>query len=70
MPALFETGVVVRAHPGQVRDLFAAQSRDPARAAAESRPRVLGTQTGPARAQEVTELVALIHASSDTTTAA
>lgn len=64
VPALFEAGVVVRAHPGQMCDFLAAQSGHPARAATEGRPRVLGAQTGPPRAQEVPQFADVVHAAS------
>jgi hypothetical protein len=40
VPALFEAGVVVRAHTGHVRDLLAAQARHPADATARRHARV------------------------------
>ncbi|GAA3067687.1 hypothetical protein GCM10020254_09170 [Streptomyces goshikiensis] len=49
--ALLQARVVVGAHPGERRDLFAAQAGHPA-AAGRGKPGVLGAEPGPACAQE------------------
>ena len=60
--AALELGVVVRAHPGEIRDLLATQSRHPSDIpVGHVQPGLLGRQPGPARHQEVTDLAAAIQ---------
>ena len=61
--APLEPGVVLDADPGQDGDLAAAQARDPPVAAVGRQPGLLGGDLGPAGAEEVPDLVAVVHPS-------
>ncbi|GDY76634.1 hypothetical protein SAV31267_061190 [Streptomyces avermitilis] len=54
--ALLEAGVVRDGHPGQLRQLLAAQPRHPAVPPEVRQAHVLGLQPGPAGAQKLAEL--------------
>ena len=61
--AALELGVVVGAHAGEVRDLFATQPRHPSDVAVEHvQPGLLGRDPRPARHQELPDLAPAIHA--------
>src|SRR6266542_2992330 len=65
--AAFEAGVVVGAHPGEHRDLFATQSFDPPLAAEERNPGLFGGEPFPAGGEEVADLVPVVHVVDRTT---
>ena len=64
--APFQAGVVVGAHPGEHRDLFAAQALDPPSAAEEGHAGVFRGQPIPAGGEEVTDLIPVVHVSDRT----
>lgn len=58
--ALLQPGVVRHRHPGQLRQLLAAQAGDAAVAPVVGQAHVLGAQAGPPGTQELAELGSLI----------
>ena len=60
--AAFEPGVVVDAHPGEERDLLAAEPGDPPVTSVRGQAGLVGLDLGPPGGQERPDLFSVLHA--------
>jgi hypothetical protein len=64
--AAFQANVVIDAHPGQHRDLFAAEPGHPPVTAVDRQARLLRCDLGAPGDEEITNLVSAVHGSDAT----